>query len=115
MHLGTHIIMDFFGCNREKLNDVNYIERELIKAALKADAHILGKQFHRFSPHGVTGILSLQESHLSIHTWPEHGIAAGDFFSCGNINAELACKLLSESLLAKETKIKKLDRGEYNL
>ncbi len=57
MHLGTHIIMDFFGCDREKLNDVNYVESELIKAALIADAHILGKHFHHTSSY----ILSTME------------------------------------------------------
>jgi len=111
MHLGTHIIMDFFGCNSVKLNDIRFVEKELTVAATKAGAHVLGKQFHCFSPHGVTGILSLQESHLSIHTWPEYEFAAADFFSCGDIKSEIAYELLSSSFSARESKIKKIYRG----
>ncbi len=107
-----HVIMDFFQCDIAKLNDMEFVEKELIRAATTAGAHVLGKQFHRFSPHGVTGILSLQESHLSIHTWPEHKFAAADFFSCGNIKAEIAYEILSSSLAARERKIKKINRGE---
>ena len=112
MVFGEHIIMDFFQCDSAKLDDMEFVEETLIQAATKAGARILGKQFHRFSPHGVTGILSLQESHLSIHTWPEHEFAAADFFSCGHIKAEKAYKILSRSFAASEPKIKKISRGE---
>tara|TARA_B100001094_G_C18045847_1_gene727374 strand:+ start:462 stop:782 length:321 start_codon:yes stop_codon:yes gene_type:complete len=104
--------MDFFQCDSAKLNDIEFVEIELIRAATHAGANILGKQFHRFSPHGVTGILSLQESHLSIHTWPEHEFAAADFFSCGDIKAEIAYEILSNALVATERNIKIIHRGE---
>mgnify|MGYP001216434570 CR=1 FL=1 len=112
MVLGTHIIMDFFQCDNKKLDDMEFVEETLIRAATKAGAHIVGKQFHRFSPHGVTGILSLQESHLSIHTWPEHKFAAADFFSCGHIKTENAYEILSKSLVATKRKITRINRGE---
>ena len=43
-----------------------------------------GDIFHQFSPHGVTGVLAIAESHISVHTWPEKGFAAFDVFMCGN-------------------------------
>ena len=68
MDLGRHLLMDFYGCDRCRLDDSVYIEEQLRSAAKAAGAHVLSATVHRFSPQGVTGILSLRESHLAIHT-----------------------------------------------
>ncbi len=81
--LGQHILVDLYRCDAELLNDVAYIEEHLKQAAHAAGATIVGSTFHRFSPHGITGVLAIQESHLAIHTWPEYGFAAVDLFTCG--------------------------------
>lgn len=80
---GQHLILDFWGCERLVLDDVVALEAALVAAAHAADARIVKRVMHAFTPHGVTGMLLLEESHLSIHTWPEQGYAAIDFYTCG--------------------------------
>ena len=81
--LGTHLIIELSGCDQRILGDVEQIRGAMVMAAVEAGATIVGQSFHKFSPGGVTGIVALAESHLSIHTWPEHGYAAADIFTCG--------------------------------
>ncbi|HOG65545.1 MAG TPA: adenosylmethionine decarboxylase [Spirochaetota bacterium] len=80
--LGTHLLLEFSGCPFALLDDPATVERALLAAAAAAGTTVLEAHFHRFQPQGVTGILLVSESHLSIHTWPELGYAAVDFFSC---------------------------------
>lgn len=68
------------------------------RAALAAGASIVDATFHRFSPQGVSGVVVVQESHLSIHTWPEYGYAAVDFYTCGECVPDEAHRLLVETL-----------------
>ena len=67
--LGRHLLIDLYDCDERLLDDREYIETQLHAAAEAAGARILGALFHRFSPHGVTGVLVVQESHLAVHTW----------------------------------------------
>lgn len=85
MHtLGTHFLLELAGCPYEKLNDRNYVEQTLLGAAETAGATIVTSTFHTFSPHGVSGVVVIAESHITIHTWPELGYAALDVFTCGD-------------------------------
>lgn len=85
MHtLGTHYLLEISGCPFQNLNDRNYVERTLLEAAETAGATIVTSAFHTFSPHGVSGVVVIAESHLTIHTWPELGYAALDVFTCGD-------------------------------
>ena len=60
--------------------------------------------FHTFGGEGgVTGVLLLAESHLSIHTWPEHGFAAIDIFLCGRLRPEAAKETLQHALKAERS------------
>ncbi len=81
--LGKHILVEYFNCDRELLNDPVRLESCLKEAAVKTGAHILSSTFRTFEPHGVSGVVIVAESHLAIHTWPEYGILLGDFFTCG--------------------------------
>ncbi|WP_404482901.1 adenosylmethionine decarboxylase [Novosphingobium sp. BL-52-GroH] len=77
-----HLIADIEGCSG--LGDLALVEQALRDAATAARANVLGVHLHHFGPGmGVTGVALLAESHISIHTWPEHGIAAVDLFVCG--------------------------------
>jgi S-adenosylmethionine decarboxylase len=79
---GRHLIADLHGCTG--LDDVARIERALRAAAVAAGATVIDLRLHHFGPgSGVTGMALLAESHISIHTWPEHGYAALDCFLCG--------------------------------
>jgi len=81
--LGSHLIVEYYGCNPKILNDLHSIKNHLLIAADKIGATVIDEKFHQFSPQGVSGAVILAESHISIHTWPEYGYAAMDFFTCG--------------------------------
>ncbi len=80
--LGVHILMEFSDCSVETLDDLKRLEVVMEEAALASKATIIKSVFHQFAPQGVTGVVVVAESHLAIHTWPEHGYAAVDFFTC---------------------------------
>jgi S-adenosylmethionine decarboxylase proenzyme len=83
--LGVHILAEYYNCNRERLNSGATIEKFMKQAVLEAGATIVTTAFHTFNPFGVSGVIVIAESHLSIHTWPEYGYAAVDIFTCGDI------------------------------
>ena len=105
---GTHLLLDFWGA--ANLTDPDAIDRALRDAAEAAGATILHGHFHHFSPNGgVSGVLVLAESHISIHTWPERDFAAIDIFMCGDCNPYLGLPLLKaafqpSSITANEAK-----------
>jgi spermidine synthase len=110
--LGRHLLIDLYDCDESLLDDQTYIEAELKTAAEAAGARILGAVFHRFSPHGVTGVLVVQESHLAVHTWPERRYAAIDLFTCGsNIDPWLAYKSLKRAFAAQRDNVAEISRG----
>ena len=110
--LGRHLLIDLYDCDERLLDDREYIETQLHAAAEAAGARILGTLFHRFSPHGVTGVLVVQESHLAVHTWPERRYAAIDLFTCGSdIDPWLAYKSLKRAFGAGRDNAVEVGRG----
>jgi S-adenosylmethionine decarboxylase proenzyme len=110
--LGKHILVDLYGCPASLLDDVDYIAASLTQAAQEAGATIINAEFHRFSPHGVTGVLTIKESHLAIHTWPEHGFAAVDLFTCGTrIDPWKAYEILKAALCSQRDTTTEISRG----
>lgn len=84
VHLGQHVLAEFFECDPNILNNVKLVEKLMVEAALECGATIVQKCFHMFNPYGVSGVVIISESHLAIHTWPELGYAAVDLFTCGD-------------------------------
>ena len=108
---GNHILLELYGCNREKLNDELYLRCQLNTAAKLAEASVLNIVSNKFEPCGVTAIALLAESHLSIHTWPESNYAAVDIYTCGvSMNPELASQFLIKSLEASNHVLKTIIR-----
>jgi len=108
-YAGRHYIIDFWGM--ENLNNVDYIERAVKGAAVAAKATLLHMHLHEFSGGGVTGVALLAESHISVHTWPEHDYAAFDVFMCGQSEVEKAVDLLCEAFSPDKQSINELLRG----
>ncbi|EPE63280.1 hypothetical protein M467_13900 [Exiguobacterium chiriqhucha RW-2] len=110
--MGRHIITELWECNPDKLNDIDYIERLFVDAALRSGAEVREVAFHKFAPHGVSGVVIISESHLTIHSFPEHGYASVDVFTCGDrIDPATASQYIAEGLEAKVREDVKLDRG----
>ena len=114
--LGRHILVEFFGCSNEILNDVPKIESSMLNAARESGATIINSVFHHFSPFGVSGVVVIQESHLAIHTWPEYGYAAVDLFTCGNtVNPWISYEILQKAFEADHGSAIELNRGQLEL
>jgi S-adenosylmethionine decarboxylase proenzyme len=110
--LGRHLSLESKNCNEEVLNDRDFLKDCLNEAATRCGATVVGESFYRFSPCGVSGIINVAESHISIHTWPEHGYAAVDVFTCeSNVNPEEIAKLIVQGLEAKNCSIIEVRRG----
>ena len=90
MVIMKHILFDLKGCSADLLDDAKHVRNSLFHASLISNSKILKIDYHEFTPQGVTGFALLAESHLSIHTWPEKGIAKCDIFTCNNNNDPLA-------------------------
>ena len=113
--LGTHLLLEMNECDAMVLDDMALVKQALFAAAEEAGATVVGEVFHKFSPVGVTGIVCIAESHISIHTWPEHGYAAADIFTCGeNLKPMEAAHLIAESLQAQHANVMEVKRGVIN-
>ena len=114
--LGLHLLLELKECNPELLDNLDYVRNALIRAADDVGAHIVGESFHRFTPQGITGILSIAESHISIHTWPEYRYAAADIFTCGStFQPRDAADVLIEQFESGCTEITEVRRGLLSL
>ena len=109
--VGTHLIVDAWEAPADLLNDPDRIRAAIIDAIYAGEATLIDLCVHQFSPHGVTATATLAESHIAIHTWPEHGYFAADLFFCGQGKPDLAMKLLQTALQAKQIKITEVARG----
>jgi S-adenosylmethionine decarboxylase proenzyme len=109
---GSHYILDFFGCDREQLDSMDFWQKELPESAKAAGMEILHDNFHQFEPHGITGFLLLSTSHISFHTWPEFGYVACDVFSCSSDSyTRKAVDYLKKCIEHKKCEMNKINRG----
>ena len=109
---GTHIICELSGCDTRVLTDLDRVRSIMVAAAKEANAEILKVAFHRFQPQGVSGVVVIAESHLSIHTWPETGYAAVDFYTCGDhTDPWRACEYAAAELGARTMLTTEVRRG----
>jgi len=107
---GMHLLLDLWGARG--LTDPAHIGTALREAALAAGATILHSHFHHFSPNGgVSGVIVLAESHISIHTWPERDFAAVDIFMCGECDPFLSVPVLERAFRPERIEIGEQRRG----
>jgi S-adenosylmethionine decarboxylase len=109
---GSHVLADLHGVAQDKLRDAVAIESLLLQSARAAGAQILNSHFHSFGAgKGVTGVVLLAESHITIHTWPEFGFAAADIFMCGRADAQRALHVLRDALRPTSSEVRTIARG----
>lgn len=110
--LGRHVLIEYYGCSKEIIEDNGLIEQFMKEAADYSGATIVESVFHHFNPYGVSGAVIIAESHLTIHTWPEYGFASVDVYTCGDsVSPWKATDYLSEKLKAKKTESFEVPRG----
>jgi len=110
--LGTHLLVELRECNPDILKSLSSVKETLVTAAKEAKATIVDVSFHEFNPFGISGMVVIAESHLSIHTWPEYAYAAVDIFTCGDtIKPEEAARYLIERFESKNPSIVEMKRG----
>jgi S-adenosylmethionine decarboxylase proenzyme len=106
------VLIDLYECDHDKLLDARLIEKGMLRAAQIMGAQVIGHSFHTFEPWGVSGVITIAESHLAVHTWPEHNFAAVTFETCGrHMNHRVAYRYISEFFGAKHPKLIHQKRG----
>jgi S-adenosylmethionine decarboxylase len=110
--LGSHLLIELYGCKSSLLELESTVGEAMLEAARVSEATIVEKSFHEFKPYGVSGAVIIQESHYTIHTWPEHGYAAVDLFYCGGtIKVHRAVDILQERFKPERLKFLVVRRG----
>ena len=108
--MGKHYLLNLYGCSFVLLNDEKSLIELLEHAATASGATVLQTISKSFNPHGVTVISLLSESHISIHTWPEHGKAAVDVYTCGDCDPKIGCDMIIEKLFAQTHTLSYIER-----
>ncbi len=110
--VGRHLIVEMFECDPKALDSLETVKDALIDASVASNSTVVGFDFYRFKPHGISGYVLIAESHISIHTWPEFGYAAVDVFTCGeHTNPWKGLQVLKERFKAKKVTIIEITRG----
>lgn len=112
--LGQHFLADYHSCDSDVIDNEGEISKILLEAARISGATIIDSVFHTFSPQGVSGVIVIAESHISIHTWPEYGFAAVDLFSCGGFDYQKALDYIGDSIDSEERTYSVVERGRFN-
>ena len=108
--VGTHVLLEFWGSERS--DDAEFLGAAMAEAATEAGLHVIESVMHKFGGGGgVSGVILLAESHVTIHTWPEHGYAALDIFVCGECNPYKAIPVLKKGFQPGRVQLAEHKRG----
>lgn len=114
--LGRQILVEFYESDRSIIDNVEAIENILLEGTLASGATVISHNFHKFSPHGVSGTVVIAESHVTIHTWPEYGYAAVDIFTCGEtIDPWIIQEYLQKAFHSKNISSMEMKRGLFKV
>lgn len=110
--MGRHIIVELWKCHRDILNSIKDMEHIFVEAALKAGAEVREVTFHKFAPIGISGVIIISESHLTVHSFPEHGYASVDVYTCGqSVDPHIAVRFIERGLKAMQVEKLEITRG----
>ncbi|MDB6077902.1 MAG: S-adenosylmethionine decarboxylase [Akkermansiaceae bacterium] len=112
MTLAWHTLIDFHDCDAARLADTHGLRDAMLAAILEAGGTYVTDVFHEFSPHGLSAIVVIAESHVALHTWPEHRFAALDIFSCTQrLDQELIAGKIGAWLGSEPRRVERHERG----
>jgi len=115
-NLGNHLIIELYDCDPALINSAPEVERVMKQAVDLSGATMVQSVIHQFNPHGVSGVIVIEESHFSIHTWPEYGYCALDIFTCGTeVDYYSALDFMKEQFAAQSLSVTEMKRGILNL
>lgn len=110
--LCQHLLIDYHDCDAETLKHSDQVKAAVVEAVRLAHGTFVADVFHNFSPYGVSGVVVIAESHVTVHTWPEHGYAAVDVFSCSkSLQRNVIRALLKKAFGARRVSSTNLKRG----
>ncbi len=113
-YLGIHIIAEFWYC-KNNIEDPKLVKKIFLETAKAGNNTALKYSYYKFKPIGLTAILILAESHISMHSWPENNYIAFDIFSCGNnIFPKKSLSVLEKYFQPDKKQIKIIYRGKIN-
>lgn len=115
-NLGNHLIVEMYDCCPVIINDTKRVESCLKHAVELSGAHMVQSVIHHFNPHGVSGVIVIEESHFSVHTWPEYGYCALDIFTCGTeVDYYTALEYIKGAFQSKHISVSEVKRGILDL
>ena len=106
-----HIMIELDGCDPQKLDDIGAVTQALASACTVAGLMEVGRMVHQFEPRGLTAVFLVKESHIAIHTWPEHRYAALDLFSCGRREAAFLAVDYLVDAIGGDVRMTEIERG----
>ncbi len=114
--MGNHLIVELYDCCPKAINDVLFVESAMKEAVAVSGATMVQSVIHEFNPHGVSGVVVIEESHFTVHTWPEYGYCALDIFTCGTeVDYYSALNYLKEAFKSKNLSVSEIKRGIIDL
>ena len=109
--LGRHLLIELWDCGSE-IDREEAVEAAIREGVREIGATLLNLYVHAFSPQGVTGVATLAESHLALHSWPEHGYLAADVFTCGEqVNPQALLEVLRKWFAPGYVEVNEVERG----
>jgi S-adenosylmethionine decarboxylase proenzyme len=115
---GIHLLGEWYGCAADspEMTHVLPLRTLCLRAAEASGMTIVGDSFHQFEPAGVTGTVLLAESHLAVHTWPEHGFVTIDVYVCNyttdnSAKAERLLRAMQDAMKPQRVKFQAIHRG----
>lgn len=111
--IGYQVLIDIYKCDYNKMEDIEYIKDMMIELASILNTNIRKIAFEKFEPYGISGVLIISESHITIHTWPEYNYVGIDIFTCSKkVEYDTAIKYLLKKLGTVEYEVKEIHRGK---
>ncbi len=112
---GPHLVFDGHGCARARLDDLERLYTLLHRLPDDIGMTRIMPPYvfrHRSGDtHGISGFVLIAESHISLHTFPEHGFLRADVFSCMTFEVERVLVELRRAFAPRRSEWHLFDRG----